>query len=197
MGTCSIHKFLDQGAGTVEMLQASLKWVCTKFPDIDEIHLTDKSYVPINDDYSMALPEYSMLAYGKTWYQRHFGAILDARSPTTQKIIEAYQRLRIRAVQETRLTDFVSNRHHNKKVHEVIANVFKQKLKTDQDTRHLIRTILGLPPMTGTTWVIPRDTIMSYPVQIAEEQSQQGGRRHSAFVNQMNFYRKPYYLKKD
>lgn len=186
MSTCSANNFPKRGQGTIEMLQASLKWVCTRYPELKEIRLTDKSYIPTNESI-IPLPEYSMLVHGQTWYQRHFGAIPDPSSAVTKKIVSAYQHVRNLTVDQTRLIDVLSKKEHAKKVYEVN---FKDRMKTSQDTYEFVRNTLKLLPLTGTLWIIPRATILDYPVHVSEETS--GG--VPRLKKHMNFYRRPYYL---
>lgn len=98
---------LSEDGGTVAMMRSMLDWLRTKFPRHDRIHLMDTS--KLNRCYQavvryrgkthigvQSLPDtttsmsstaqqpielayHSVLLYGQTWYQRHFGATLVPR----------------------------------------------------------------------------------------------------------------------
>lgn len=190
MSTCSTNKFLQKGHGTVEMIQGSLKWFMMKYPHISKVSLTDKSYIPVSDGYSLALPEYYMLVHGKTWYEHYFGAVLSSSSPkASHTAIQSYRTLRNKFVHETPLLSFVSAKDRSRKVYEVISEIFKKHVKNDQETYEFIRLLLRQLPLTGMSWEISRSTILGYPVNVSEKGSQKGlGKSFHKLT-----YRVPYY----
>lgn len=80
--SCSVYTPLARGLGTIAMIKAALIFVMKMHPNEEYVVLTDASkfdcVIPGDNTYiSLPLHEYSFIVYGKTWYQRMFGAIPD------------------------------------------------------------------------------------------------------------------------
>ncbi len=174
---------------TAEMLQATLKWLMQTYPHIQKVSLTDKSYIPVSDVYSLPLPEYYLLAHGETMYQARYGAVPDPSMKRTPKFLQSYQYFRNLDVAQTPLAPYTNQGH--KKVYQVIAEIFRQHIHTTEDVQKLMKRI-HLPPITGTLWQISRKTIESYAVDPRIEPTQSGGK----FLKNVyyHWHHKPYTL---
>ena len=78
---CALDKSLPRGEGTVAMIKAALIFVM-KQTEMDFVTLTDDSSfdceLPDDDALiNIELYTHNFLIYGKTWYQRKFGAVPD------------------------------------------------------------------------------------------------------------------------
>jgi hypothetical protein len=142
--SCSIsEKAFNRGTGAMVLfVKTVLKWLIKEYPDIQTFSLTDESYYKTNGG-AYLLPEKMLLTEGKTWYQKHFGAIPSSR---TEKLYNSY------------LLEYQK--------HE---EVFKQLPNTAWLESNLAKTIqpyqtLYLKSISGTEWFIHRNTIESYDI---------------------------------
>lgn len=77
--SCSIHPTLIRGAGTAAMIRAAVCFATHMNPDLEYIVFADDSYFDCklrDEDTYIRIPlhTHNFLLYGKTWYQRMFGA---------------------------------------------------------------------------------------------------------------------------
>jgi hypothetical protein len=163
--TCSSHRQLERGSGTVEMLQAALKAIMTKYPRRPAVVLNDKSHRPDPRLGNVPLPELLMFMNGKTWYQDHLGAVPNGRD--TRRVLRKYlekrdwplSRLQSSAPSNVTVAEYVRRHHRN---------------LTESDL-HNIRMALHLETMSGRLWKIDRSVVMAYPVSGVFEDGQVGG----------------------
>ena len=73
---CNINKDLIHGEGTFKMMTTFIKYIKQKHPEIQFIKLSDKSEF-ICSDTKISLYKLYMLKYGKSYYEKQFGFILD------------------------------------------------------------------------------------------------------------------------
>jgi len=73
---CCLSSALDSGEGTRHMIRTALKFTKSRFPAIQTFELTDASKFQCADGIEISLAHYSIAIYGKTWYERHFNAIM-------------------------------------------------------------------------------------------------------------------------
>ena len=73
---CNINKDLIHGEGTFNMMSTFIKYIKQKHPEIQFIKLSDKSEF-ICSDTKISLYKLYMLKYGKSFYEKKFGFILD------------------------------------------------------------------------------------------------------------------------
>lgn len=154
--TCSAPTALERGSGTVEMIRGACKAIMERFPDIDKVCLCDKSYFPGRSrrQGNVPLPEVNALVHGATWYQRHFGAVPDIR---TVRVLNPYVRIRDQPASPL-LTD-------DARFANVTVAQFVERLDhPDEETVVRILDLLRLKRLTGTSWEIPRASVMQYPV---------------------------------
>jgi hypothetical protein len=92
--SCTIGYPMTRGEGTVAMIKALLIFVMHKHPTIDRVTLTDDSkfdcVLPDGSRVPIHLGIHNLLLYGKTWYQRIFGAtpIDDSTKRNTNIILQ-------------------------------------------------------------------------------------------------------------
>jgi len=73
---CNINKNLLHGEGTFNMMTTFIKYIKQKHPEIQVIKLSDKAEF-ICSDTKISLYKLYMLKYGKSFYEKKFGFILD------------------------------------------------------------------------------------------------------------------------
>ncbi len=162
--TCSAPRQLERGAGTVAMVKSAFTAVMNRFPDVSKIVLQDKSYYPDARRGNLPLPEYSALAHGQTWYQRHFGA-----TPGDHRTAAVCQQYRtVRTASAEALGGDASST-----VAEHIAGM-PQPTEPEFDD---IRRRLKLSRLSGMVWEIPRAAVMQYGVrgEFVDKGGQQAG----------------------
>ena len=73
---CNVNKDLIHGEGTFNMMTTFIKYIKQKHPEIQVIKLSDKAEF-ICSDTKISLYKLYMLKYGKSFYEKKFGFILD------------------------------------------------------------------------------------------------------------------------
>lgn len=85
---CNITEDLESGTGTRHLLNTSMNFVLTMFPNIKTFTLNDASNKDCNKTHSVSLVYYYLVFYGETWYSKTFHAYL-------KKDTEAYKTLQV------------------------------------------------------------------------------------------------------
>lgn len=80
--TCNIKGNLGRSRGTKHMLSCALQFLKQQYGS-DEVYFKDQSTIQCRE-HMMSLPNYSILHYGKTWYERHFKASLVNKKYVTE-----------------------------------------------------------------------------------------------------------------
>jgi hypothetical protein len=73
---CALSGILPKHYGTIQMIHSAIEFTFLHFPMLDHIFLKDWSYVKCNTE-DLYLPPLQLALYGKTWYERHFNAIVE------------------------------------------------------------------------------------------------------------------------
>lgn len=141
--TCSTNKHMDQTTGTVEIIMAALRFTIDRHTDIEKIILADESYIPTPDG-NIEVTARRLLTGKPGWYEEYLGAI--PYGDDTENLINKIRTENI----------IVSDDHDYKWWNSTNANRVAHKL--------LGRSIIG------TSWYIPRNTILNYPINIRLEQ---------------------------
>jgi hypothetical protein len=81
---CALDGDLPRGEGTIKLLKSALKFLLYMFPSITSISLLDKSNIECARNTKMYLAYIYLAVYGKTWYQKHFDAIVETKVPTVK-----------------------------------------------------------------------------------------------------------------
>lgn len=63
--------------GTIDMIRTCITFVFRKYKTITVVTLVDSSKIECNDATLIELAPHYILKYGKTWYEKHFGAHLE------------------------------------------------------------------------------------------------------------------------
>lgn len=144
--SCSVsEKKFTKGSKDMDMLvKAALKWLIQKYPYVEKVSLSDKSYFQERDGSPIVLlPEKMYLTEGHTWYQKHFGA---QPSDETMRILKRYQYV-------------YENFHHLLKQLPLSAWYEKELSKTLSDF-----TFLKNRQLSGSSWYITKETINEYDI---------------------------------
>lgn len=141
--TCSTNKQLIQGAGTIEMIMATLKFAILRNPHLEKIVLVDESHIPISNELNIEITARRLLTGKLGWYEEYLGAKpygLDADF--------------IKKIRKTKINmQFPEDEHYWTATN---ANKISNKL--------FHRSVVG------TNWCISKNTIINYPIQIRIEQ---------------------------
>ena len=76
--SCSEHRPLGRGDGTVDMLNTAMSFVIQVCPFIKEFKFNDASTTKCDNGSTITLPYYNMTKRQKTWYEEKFNAYLKA-----------------------------------------------------------------------------------------------------------------------
>jgi hypothetical protein len=160
--TCSINRKMEKKDGTIEMIQGFLKAILRKYPELEQVELTDKSFYPIKDIGNIPLPEYMLLKDGMTWYQKYFNATPSSKT-NVNKIIP-YLILRERYIKDTELKNIYEFKDFmNKKVYEAIQEMSPEYF-IERKMYELLR-IVKISPISGKfTWIISKNSIKKYKI---------------------------------
>ena len=136
--SCDINNNLQEGSGTYRLLMGALKFIIKKYTYIETVNLSD---VAQKKGTRIYLTPKRLLLGKPGWYEEHFGA-----RPTqkTRKIIE-------HVLQIINLTP------------EQMKLISKKTWGKSQDLEALSKEAIKL---IHNDWIITRDTIYNYPVQI-------------------------------
>lgn len=74
---CNMQENLIRGDGTKHLMRISLAYVLQTQPTIEGITLRDDSKIVCVNGKSLKLYYFCIAVYGKTWYEKHFGAKLE------------------------------------------------------------------------------------------------------------------------
>jgi hypothetical protein len=83
--TCAENKVLQQGEGTVDMINTSMSFVKQICPFIKEFKLNDASTKRCENGTIISLPYFYITQKGMTWYEGRFGAYLKEPYYTSYK----------------------------------------------------------------------------------------------------------------
>ena len=170
--TCSFEP-MERGKGTIEMVQGAIKAICKKHPKIRVIAFQDCSYWTTQNKEKISLPEFRLLAKGKTWYEKHFGAT--PSDNRIQGLVERYKNIRKKKVKDTKL-----NNVYNGYSELTIANLLKVLVEinelTEQGFKEILRS-LYLDVIAHNAWHIPVASTESFIFQgrFLESDDQYGG----------------------
>ena len=193
---CALDKSLPRGGGTVAMIKAALIFVM-KQTEMDFVTLADDSSfdceLPENDALiNIELYTHNFLIYGKTWYQRKFGAV-----PVDDDKLERDMEISLEKLHKPLPNDFKyiwpnhlsTNLKHNDWLvafRDEMKELYETK-KSEWDSMTYFRAIFGkkckenvhcavfkllephlrkyynIPNFQMTQWKIERSSIESYP----------------------------------
>lgn len=150
---CSIsEKEFERGKGGIHtMVKVGLKWLLITFPKIKKVFLTDKSYYQ-----KILIPERKVIFEGLTWYAKYFGA--KPADPVTKTVLKKLTAIH----NNTDARQHLMSLHDSAWTYENIGDTLKPYMSHGQ--------------LTGSTWVISKNTINSYPEQYTTfETAMEGG----------------------
>ncbi len=185
--TCSFET-LERGKGTVEMVQGAIKAILEKHPAIAVIALQDCSFWTTNKNEKISLPEYRLLAKGKTWYQKYLGAI-----PSDNRIngiVDRYIDTRKKKVKNTKLND-IYQQHSELTVANLVKVLAENNELTEKGFKEILK-LLHLDIIAHNSWIIPMDSVQYYVFQgtFVESDDQVGGHfAHDPVSYKFNIWR--------
>jgi len=162
---------LKKGTGTIEMIQGAIKAVCRVHKDIAYVEFADKSYWETSKNGKVPIAERRVLAGKPTWYQEYLGAIPTAM---TQVILRLYEHASKHIVTEEILEGLGirgKSRYIGKPVSFLVQERYErwteeQLLKLIQnlniDKHNHLHSNMSVS-LSGSTWMIPRKVIKTYP----------------------------------
>ena len=165
---CAVGGNMHTGlAGTSHMLKVAIKHVMSLFPHIDRIDLTDNSQficdVGTRSQMDVSMPDHNLLLYGKTMYQRRFGAKATDRD-ISNAVHRAHQFLKQTV---TILAEDIGVAVEGKlswhKLFQQISEDSGCGYFTKPRMRQLQR-IFSLPTLMFTDWYIPAKTVRTWDV---------------------------------
>ena len=169
---------------TKTMVKAALQWISTRYSDetFKRVEFDDNSYFQCNRNMRMPLANHHVLLYGRTWYQRHFGA--RSNNPLLEQSIAEYH-TRLSLPIDITFENFCrwSKPESNSNI-EMLKEIWNKR--ANQSWHHLFRAInrkigceffacmprliskLGIADLNLKRWFIPRNTVQSWnmPIQI-------------------------------
>jgi hypothetical protein len=139
---------MQQGSSrTVRMIQGALQYIIHTYPHVKTISLNDKSEIPSG---KIHVTPKRLLQGRKGWYEEYLGARPDKWHRPTINLIEELQTPSAQQRIQTFLP--ITTQHSWGKTHEILE-MAKQ-----------IVPIRGQQAIIGTSWVISRKTIQTYPM---------------------------------
>jgi hypothetical protein len=144
--SCSTTRDLEEGRGTIAMLQGALRYVLEKHPKVDRVALTDNAYKYVKSLNTRVLITPRRLFQGKQgWYQEHFGA-----SPADRNTVQL-----LRLLQKNK-----------DNLHVIAPEANNDGWGTYQDIQAAMDRLTSSQGarIFHTSWYIPRKAIMEYAV---------------------------------
>lgn len=91
---CSLEYNFNRGLDTTMLLKFSITYIQKTYPHVRGISFNDASYRTCDNGQNVSLAMMSYITSGQTWYEKHFGAYLDAKSkvkfiPVEKEFIES------------------------------------------------------------------------------------------------------------
>lgn len=182
---CDNDGSLPQGAGTITLLFASLKFLVHIFPFIKHVQFSDTSSVRCAKGVKVHLPTLHFAKHGTTWYQDKADAL-----PIDKKVIKAFDKARLHLESKyIESFDEFYNKHIKRHIHTFKAMKLEQVydgLKTCWDEantykeffcsvaeidcillqvwlEHYIQGVWNVPHHATLYWKIRRSVIDAFP----------------------------------
>jgi hypothetical protein len=183
---CSYNKPLVRKYGTECMIKGALRFILEQYPDVQQVDFADKSRracAEIGTDIYLA--SHNLMIYGKTWYERVYGAVPVGRT------------LRVRDAILTKLKEPISMDF------DMFQDIILSRVDLTDDQGREVMTLFtnakswgdlfkgmyhrfgcgmfesiprnfyhhfDLQDIAGTIWTIPRQVIDAYDVNLTHEQ---------------------------
>lgn len=205
--TCAITETMMHGLSTINMVKALLIKVM-RDTNVDRIYLKDKSEIDCvlpedeNTVFKISLGMFSFILNGKTWYQKHFGAVVMSESKASaMNVANTLLESPMTPEDAKQLTDILQTELHYysamswadlvmKTAHEIVSRKIGESwrsvlfgLFSDKGSKNIgcllfemLRSFLierfNLPDLTNINMYIMRNTVLSYPETIVIEQDE-------------------------
>ncbi len=169
--TCA-YETMERGSPTIEMIQCAIKEVLKLHPKVDHVALNDTSHWNIGKE-RISLPEFRLLAKGKTWYQKYFGA--EPQDIEVKILHKKYLEARKKVVSETQLRDQFAS-YGDMTISKLIWTLADQKLLTEKMFINILQG-LHLKEIARNGWRIALNAVALYKFdgQLIDDNITKGG----------------------
>lgn len=140
---CNTTGTMVAGVGTVAMLKAAIQFTFAEFPKLKYILLNDHSHVHCGD-LDMYLPPLELAKYGKTWYERHIGAVLkDSKyRPNIDRYIALCNQSQDRVALNTVILPIIERQIVHERIPGSVKKLVKSSFKEHNGNLHnMLRSI--------------------------------------------------------
>lgn len=162
--SCSVNdKALEQGGGTAVMLRAALAYVMDHFPHIQEVGITDETFVYMRgraDNPPLITPR-RLLQGRKGWYEEFVGAM-----PDGEKTTRLVTYLRKPATREKLEHLFVTE--------NVPTDILWWAPQHTLELAAKLGKVSVADALLGTSWKVARETVRSYGLPYTVDYPAQG-----------------------
>ena len=174
---CFLFTDLEKGDEVKDLLQNSLNFIVIQYPKLKYIELIDNSFIICKNKKRISLPDFTVLKYNKTWYEKYFNAIPSIKEDIKlikNQIIKKLNK-KIKLNYEEFINEYYINPFFEKKnMINIIENNYikNMKLKDFLDKlekydcifyEKIFNKKIGTL-LQGTEWIIKIDTIKEYNI---------------------------------
>lgn len=136
---CNIEGTLERGTGTIHLLRTAIAFAYQMYPNLQEIHLLDHSYIQCHGKRMYLAPQ-QLTMYGKTWYERHINAVLE--KVADQKRLNDYRHHILTKPDWEQIESFIKASHIPEKVISRMKSLYLNA-KTLKEYIANVKEILG------------------------------------------------------
>jgi hypothetical protein len=176
---CSLFTNLQKGEEVKNLIENSLHFVISKYPELKYIEFIDNSFIICKNKNRVSLPDITFVKYNKTWYEKNFGAIPSKNLKDNIKILKKQILKNLNKKLKLNLEDFMNEYYSNKffknkNFMDLIKNIYIKNmlLKDFLDKimeydyifyEKIFSDLIG-NLLQGTKWIIKIDTIQKYDI---------------------------------